>query len=166
MTIKNLKIMENSGDLLSINRGIIVHGCNAQGVMGSGVAKAVRTTYPGAWEAYRKQFEQKGLELGDVVWFVAQPSPNHLAIANAITQKYYGRDENRVYVDYDAIRMVFKKIGDIARKYSLEVHYPKIGAGLAHGDWNKISPIILEELTGVTHTLWVQPTPGKRIKPV
>lgn len=29
-------IKEHKGDLLSVTEGIIVHGCNAQGVMGSG----------------------------------------------------------------------------------------------------------------------------------
>lgn len=33
------------------------------------------------------------------------------------------------------------------------IAYPKIGAGLARGDWSKIAAIIDEELTGETHTL-------------
>jgi O-acetyl-ADP-ribose deacetylase (regulator of RNase III) len=33
------------------------------------------------------------------------------------------------------------------------IGYPKIGAGLAKGDWNKISKIIDEELAGEEHTL-------------
>ncbi len=35
-----------SGDIRCVSSGIIVHGCNAQGVMGSGVALALRTTWP------------------------------------------------------------------------------------------------------------------------
>ena len=33
------------------------------------------------------------------------------------------------------------------------IAYPKIGAGLAGGDWNTISAIIDEELEGEDHTL-------------
>jgi hypothetical protein len=33
------------------------------------------------------------------------------------------------------------------------IAYPKIGAGLAKGDWNIISSIIEEELVGEDHTL-------------
>jgi O-acetyl-ADP-ribose deacetylase (regulator of RNase III) len=34
------------------------------------------------------------------------------------------------------------------------IGYPKIGAGLAGGDWDIIYPIICEELAGEHHTLW------------
>ena len=33
------------------------------------------------------------------------------------------------------------------------IAYPKIGAGLARGDWARIARIIDEELAGETHTL-------------
>ena len=33
------------------------------------------------------------------------------------------------------------------------IGYPKIGAGLAHGDWRVIAPIIEEELHAEHHTL-------------
>ena len=32
-------------DLLDIEQGMIVHGCNAQGVMGAGVADQIRRKY-------------------------------------------------------------------------------------------------------------------------
>lgn len=34
------------GNLLDITSGVIVHGCNMRGVMGSGVALAIRNKYP------------------------------------------------------------------------------------------------------------------------
>jgi len=36
------------GDLVMAVEPIIIHGCNAKGVMGSGVAKAIRAYYPDA----------------------------------------------------------------------------------------------------------------------
>lgn len=154
---------ENIGDLLSVKRGILVHGCNAQGVMGSGVAKAVRAAYPEAFMAYRKAYEQGRLKLGTVIWAkIQQAEP--LAIANAITQEFYGRDPARRYVDYEAVRQAFTRIGVIAREHQLPVHYPKIGAGLGNGDWTVISQILEETLTGVEHTLWV-PEPEVTAKP-
>lgn len=35
----------------------------------------------------------------------------------------------------------------------LRIGYPRIGAGLAHGNWEVIEKIIREELRGEDHTL-------------
>ena len=39
-----------------------------------------------------------------------------------------------------------------AIKTAFSLGYPKIGAGLAGGDWDIIYPIICEELAGEHHT--------------
>lgn len=162
-----------SGNLLSVEEGIIVHGCNAQGVMGSGVAAAVRETYPQAYEAYRALYQKardqglKDLPLGKIAWFRVSESPK-LAIANAITQQYYGRDSNVRYVSYEAIEEAFGRIAKVAREHQLPVHYPLIGAGLANGDWSIIADIIDKQLEGVQHTLWTLPgmsPPARRSAP-
>lgn len=150
-----------TGNLLHATSGIIVHGCNAQGVMGSGVAKDMKETYPEAFLAYRKAYEEKGLRVGDIIWVKVKNDPL-LMVANAITQEFYGRDTNRVYVSYPAIEEAFNAIGVAARKYSLDVHYPKIGAGLANGDWSIIEAIIQKSLHGVNHSLWV---PSQKMTP-
>lgn len=144
------------GDLVEVNEGIIVHGCNAQGKMNSGVAKAIRAKFPFAYQCYMRAHETKGLRPGQVVWAKISEDPK-LAVANGITQKFYGRNPNVRYVDYDAVRSVFKQVADVARRNNLPVHYPKIGAGLGNGDWGLIETIINEELVGVAHTLWVPP---------
>ena len=154
---------EAIGNLLSVKEGIIVHGCNAQGVMGSGVAAAVRAAYPGAYEVYRAAHQRRrqagqSLEMGSVVWFTASRSPK-LAIANAITQEFFGRDPAVRYVDYDAVRMAFRRVAAVAREHGLAVHYPQIGAGLGNGDWSILSGIIATELGDVPHTLWTLPAP-------
>ena len=162
------------GNLLAVKHGIIVHGCNAQGVMGSGVAAEVRKLYPEAYETYHRAYKKrinetgKSLELGRVVWFTASKEEPKLAIANAITQEFYGRDPNVVYVSYEAIRTAFRRIGEVAREHQLPVHYPLIGAGLANGDWTVIADIIDQELKGVEHTVWTLPgfpKPPSRNKP-
>lgn len=145
---------ETAGDLLDAERGIIVHGCNAQGVMGSGVALAVRQRWPEAFAAYRQAYETSGLVPGRIVWYRVSRHPP-LAIANAITQDRYGRDPNVRYVDYEAVRACFRQIGEVARRHGLPVHYPKIGAGLGNGDWATLERLICAELEGVEHTLWV-----------
>lgn len=132
------------GNLLDVTEGIIVHGCNAQGVMGSGVAKAIRAKYHDCFDMYRFHHEAYTLVLGDIVWWCAVAPDgdfgNDLYIANAITQEFYGTD--RRHVNYWAIANTFKEIFRQANAVKATVHFPKIGAGLGGGDWNIIEQII------------------------
>lgn len=124
------------GDLLQTEVKHIIHGCNSKGVMGSGVAKILREKYPRAYHDYNDTYNSYGLELGNVIVSVQDDGK---IIHNAITQRDYGRDPSRVYVSYWAIAEAFRKINQWGIK---EIALPKIGAGLANGDWNVISAII------------------------
>jgi O-acetyl-ADP-ribose deacetylase (regulator of RNase III) len=129
------------GDLLQTNIRHIMHGCNSHGVMGSGVAKAIRDKYPQAFRDYNDTYNNYGLELGNIVVSVQDDGK---VIHNAITQKDYGRDPSRVYVSYWAIAESFRKINQWGIS---EIAIPKIGAGLANGDWRVIEAIIKNTLT-------------------
>lgn len=142
--------------LLNVNRGIIVHGCNAQGVMGGGIAAQIKQKYPTAFKEYfnmLKKHEEHGCKdcLGSVN-ISKIPNTNDFYIANAITQEYYGTDMR--HVNYEAIAKAFENISDFAMSENLPIHYPMIGAGLAGGNWTIISTIINETLIGCDHTLW------------
>ncbi len=131
------KIEYSKGNLLDVTSGIIAHGCNAQGVMGSGVAKGIREKFPTAYRYYQYQAES-GLELGDVQ--IVSVVPKTLYVANLITQEFYGTSGNR-YVSYDAVDECFDNL--FARNIPKQiVNIPKIGAGLGGGDWSVIESII------------------------
>ena len=141
------------GDLFSTSIKTIVHGCNAQGVMGSGVAKIIREKYPRAYDRYRNEYElHQHLKLGSII---AVPCRDYEApdtvrvIVNAITQEFYGRDGKR-YVSYDAVAEAMQHINRFFDVYGItEVAMPMIGAGLGGGDWKVISAIIESELKNV-----------------
>ena len=59
-----MSIIVYEGNLLDSKANIICHQTNCKGVMGSGVALAVKTRYPAAYESYRKAFDNKKLKLG------------------------------------------------------------------------------------------------------
>ena len=146
------------GNLLSVSSGIIVHGCNAQGVMGSGVAKAIREEYPDCYNKYRNKYEKTGLVLGDIVWWASDKYSavfDTLFIANGITQHLYGTDKRQV--NYVAVADVFKQVIRQAKATNLEVNFPKIGAGLGGGDWNIIEEIIndCDPEDRVKKTCWI-----------
>lgn len=130
------------GNILNESKGLIVHGCNLQGVMGAGLAKELKDMYPSVWHDYIYRY-RRGLQLGDVIFTKIN---HHLAIASAITQEHYGRDPNVVYVDYDAVKLAFDNINTYANRYHYHIKFPLIGCGLANGDWNVISKIIKNTL--------------------
>lgn len=138
-----MKIVYKTGDLLEAPERIICHGCNAQGSMGAGIALAIRHRYPMVFAAYRKTYEGQGkhLDLGQIVWV---DCPDGRTVINAVTQERYGRDPKVVYVSYPAIESVITEIDAwaAAKGEGTVVAFPKIGAGLANGDWPTIEHII------------------------
>lgn len=132
---------------------LIVHGCNAQGRMGSGFAKELRERFPEAYNAYNDVYQEKGLKLGDVVYY---DDYQNLCIANAITQENYGYDGKK-YVSYDAIDKIFVDmnfwIGHTGMHF--HVHFPKIGADLGGGNWNVIKEIIDARLINAEKHLYI-----------
>ena len=149
-------IGRHQGDLLSVTHGVIVHGCNAQGKMGRGVAKAVRERYPGAYSAYMAVYGSRGLHLGDIIEYVPPSRGDRppLVIVNAITQLAYGRGQR--FVDYEGLRCCFEKVAALARRYGLsDIHFPLIGCDRGGGDWTEVAPIIEQTLEGLNAHLWV-----------
>lgn len=135
-----MKIEYRTGNLLDADSGIIAHGCNARGVMGSGVAKYVREKYPLCYEKYKLRcqlYTDPQVLLGDVIWYEAKDG---LYVANAITQLDFGADGKR-YVSYEAVDIAFYTINKAICE-SETLHIPMIGAGLGGGDWEVISSII------------------------
>lgn len=152
------------GDILTVERGIIVHGCNTLGAMGSGLALQIKQKWPECFEAYYAHLQERrhidGHELlGDIIPYQVKDG---LWVVNALTQLTYGRDSDRRYVNYAAVQKAFKLIGAFAWEHRehnlLVVNYPQIGAGLGNGDWGLIHEIINVELNNqdLQHTLWIR----------
>ena len=141
------------GDLLDLalqgKFDVIVHGANCQCVMEAGIAKSIRALFPEAYEADLATVRGDRAKLGSIsVAEVARSSARFL-IVNAYTQFHYRGPGTRV--DYDAVRTAMRLLKQ--RFHGKRIGYPKIGAGLAGGDWARLSKIIDEELSGEDHTL-------------
>jgi O-acetyl-ADP-ribose deacetylase (regulator of RNase III) len=169
-------ITKKTGDLLSVERGIIVHGCNCQGAMGSGVARLVRNKWPAVYDVYNVIYRTYGLKLGDIQLIAssaegasdASKSPflygmsaqlaKDIIVVNAMTQLHFGSDKNVVYVDYDAVFTAFSSIRSVAQGTGLPVHFPLIGCGLANGKWERVSELIEAALgPDIEAILWELP---------
>lgn len=146
-----MEIVYLVGDLLESPYRLILHGCNAQGVMGSGVAKHIRKKFPKAFESYHAAYEREMLWLGDVIF----ADCGDKIVANGITQQYYGRSRE-CFVSYEAINNVMEETHDYALKHKMEhVAMPLIGAGLGGGSWKKISSIIEDKFTTVMPIVYI-----------
>jgi O-acetyl-ADP-ribose deacetylase (regulator of RNase III) len=138
------------GDLFGTDCDIIAHGCNCRGVMGSGVAALVRDKYPKAYSLYIEKDVEDGWALGDVQ-MVLQNDGKY--IANCATQFHFlPRGMN--HADYDAIRACMEKVKRFAQMKSLSIAIPKIGAGLAGGDWHTIEGILKEVFSDYDVTVY------------
>lgn len=134
------------GNLVNASENWIAHGCNARGVMGAGVAKAIRQAFPQAYDDYRHYHLRGGLTLGHNYLTSIFDDNRKRVIVNCITQQDYGNDPQKQYVSYEAVESCFNAMntyaGEPAFCYNgeLTLAMPKIGAGLGGGKWE-----ILEE---------------------
>ncbi len=141
------------GDLIKLALAgefdLIIHGCNCQCQMAAGIAKAIKQTFPEAYEIDCQTEKGSREKLGTFSSVSLEREGQKITIVNAYTQFHWrGRG---VKVDYDAIRSVMKLVQE--QFPEKRIGYPLIGAGLAGGDWLIISAIIEEELAGLDHTL-------------
>jgi len=145
-------IEQIEGDLFSVTEGYIIHGCNAQGVMGAGVAKLIKEQYPLAFKDYAMCLQAKRTlnkpALGSSTY---SRQENGVVIVNAVTQEFMGTDKR--HTDYDAVRICFEEFMDeidshenIYEDVPRVLNFPLIGCGLGGGDWNVIEQIIEEEI--------------------
>lgn len=149
------------GDITKTELNYIVHGVNCQNVMGSGVAKALFDEWFQVKAEYHifvtdmMQFANLKPEdlLGgyhyvfteDIESFKETP-----VVINAFTQLNYGYDKTR-HVNYEAVSKVFSRLNEELSGKTIAI--PKIGCGLAGGDWEIVRRIIDEVTPDIE--IWV-----------
>jgi len=140
------------GNLMQFTEDAFGHGCNCQKRMASGVAYAVRTTFFEMVEADTADEREPKGRLGEMI---KVPLGNGRVGYNIYSQFMYGRDTRKV--DYDALRKgVTAVCEDLIEDGKTSLALPRIGCGLAGGEWSVVSGI-LEEVsneTGIDITIY------------
>lgn len=140
------------GNLLDAPQICIAHQVNCQGVMGSGVAKAIKEKYPNVYEHYKGLCDIKTSKelLGTSQELYCKIGER--TVINLFGQQFYGYD-GCCYTSYvaltTALDSAFKFIVKENRDYDdpLEIAVPyKMGCDRGGGDWKIVSKI-LEELS-------------------
>jgi len=129
------------GDLLKGGDDVIVHGCNCLCKMGAGVALYIARTYPEAYMADKATKEFDKTKLGTYTQWTGENKfyPNKLVtVVNAYTQ-FYPNPKTKPF-DYNAFAEI---VADLKEEFkNKSIAFPKIGAGLAGGNWKIIEGII------------------------
>lgn len=127
---------------ISDGNKIIVHICNDIGKWGSGFVLAISKRWMKPKDEYMKWYSsQQDFKLGNCQ--IVKVS-DEIYVANLIGQhkivtKY---DVNYIPIRYDAIEIGLKLVKIKAEELNASLHMPRIGCGLAKGNWNTISDII------------------------
>ncbi len=129
---------------------IIPHVCNDKGVMGAGVALALKKAFSGVEYYYlkskhflgRNSWVNPNTETNDVIVVNMVAQHNTVSADNPIPLKYKALIECMVGVREDVIRTLHMK-PEYEGKEPV-IHCPKFGSDLAGGNWDFILELIRE----------------------
>jgi O-acetyl-ADP-ribose deacetylase (regulator of RNase III) len=127
---------------------IICHVCNDIGGWGRGFVLAVSSRWKEPETAYRKWHTSGtvgGFSLGAVQFIQVEP---YIWVANMIGQRGVKTGSSGPPIRYEAIAACLQQVAAKARELGASVHMPRIGCGLAGGDWSKVEPLIEQHLVG------------------
>lgn len=125
---------------------LIIHIVNGQGKWGKGFVLALSKHYPEAEKSYLSWSKDlQAFELGNVDFCQVDPN-ERVYVGNMLAQEYIkqnNHDQNQ-YLSYEKLKECLSKVADFALVNRLCVQCPLIGTGLAGGDWNLISEMLIE----------------------
>jgi len=133
------------GDVLDAKHGIICHQTNCQGSMGAGIARTIRSKFPGVFQEYSKLVAHWGKEgcLGKCQ--IIEVASKTLYIANLFGQYHYS-PRNKQHTDYGALSVSLASLAQWHRTNchpQFPVFFPHgIGCGLGGGNWGEVQAII------------------------
>lgn len=126
---------------------IIVHCCNDIGVWGAGFVLALSKRWEEPERRYRQWAEtlrDQELPLGEVQFVQVE---RDITVGNLIGQHGTWRERGHPPVRYEALAKGFDAVAEWARSAAASVHMPRLGCGLAGGDWRRVEPLILGALS-------------------
>lgn len=139
---------------------IIAHVVNDQGKWGAGFTYSLSLNWPEAerdyriWHRHRMEAQldpRKGFGLGNVRYTLVRGGPGDngdpespVWVAHMIAQTGLIGGLNRRPLRYDALGACLMEVAIFADMVKASVHMPKIGSGLAGGDWNIIKELLFD----------------------
>ena len=133
-----MPVIEIRGNLLESGANTIFHGCNCFWTWGAGVAKAIKERYPEAYKADVHGSKHGDVEkLGTFTKYFDQKDQRQ--IFNLYTQYNFGT--HRRQLDYEALAKSLEVLKAQLKPDDICAG-PRIGCGLAGGDWSIVRSFI------------------------
>jgi hypothetical protein len=132
---------------------IVIHCCNNLGAWGSGFVIALNERFG---TEPRKIYKENSLELGDVSLYYNEKE--NIGVYNIIGQDGVVSRDNPKPIRYDAIYDGCERVlKDANEKFGnrWEIHMPKMGSGLAQGNWSVIRTIVEQVFSKHGIDVWV-----------
>jgi O-acetyl-ADP-ribose deacetylase (regulator of RNase III) len=124
---------------LTENAKVLIHVCNNHGGFGAGVSGAIGGKWPIVENVYR-YFSDK-LELGTIQFVRVE---DNKYVCNLIAQDGYSTP-TKPACDLKALKLSLKMLNQILYlDPKIEIHGPRLGAGLGGRSWSDIEPILQE----------------------
>lgn len=123
-------------------KSVIVHCCNTLGAWGAGFVIPLAKRYPLTKDSYKKYIHSGNVHLGDVDEVKVT---DNIYVENLMGQSFlYPKPNGEIPCNYQAIEKGFEKIITFFkdRNEAYSIHMPRIGCGLAGGEWSIIEKII------------------------
>jgi len=127
---------------------IIAHVNNDLGLWGAGFVLAISNKWPLAkdcylhWAAGNEFVPWLPFELGTVQFVRVE---DNIYIANMVAQRGVRSVDNPIPLNYTELHNCLEQVADQADTLNATVHMPRIGCGLAGGNWETVEGIINDQ---------------------
>lgn len=147
------------GDLIKLAQAgefnVIAHGCNCFCTMARGIAPLMAAAFHvDGYELEAPRYKGDIDKLGRIE---GHPFSPYLRVYNFYTQYHWGLSGGPIPLDYDALHLCFRKLKMELHQFGVRstarIGLPKIGCGLAGGDWKVVSTFLDSELGGFDLTV-------------
>lgn len=125
---------------------VIAHICNDLGKWGKGFVLAISKRWPEPEKAYRAWHKERNANDFGLGKIQLVEVANYIHVANMIGQRGTKTGSSGPPIRYRAVEECLQSLGDWAVDHGASVHMPRIGCGLAGGKWERIEPLLQQEL--------------------
>ena len=156
--IEEIKLQKKTQTIT--NKCLLIHGCNCFCTFGAGFAFQLKKAFP---RAYNEDLKTKRGDISKLGSFTSFQLNNIITIINAYTQYGYGKDKKTIAYNikpqlkiidknfpqeqqfiYGAFINILLTLNEKFPDSEYDFRLPKIGSGLAGGDWDIIEDIIIK----------------------
>lgn len=134
-------------NILTSKAQTIVNTVNTVGVMGKGLASAMKARHPEMFEIYRRVCAEKKLEIGKLLLWRGKDQ----WILNFPTKKHWRNPSKLSYIEEG----LEKFIREYEQRGIWEISFPRLGCGNGGLDWEDVQPLMERYLSNLPIRVYI-----------